>query len=65
MYQRQRRNLDASQGIRGPSKSERNGCLKGKRVDFAIADEDEGRLSVLAKTDSVSGSWTSYHITSM
>ena len=52
----QRRNLDASPAIREPSKSERNGWLKRKRVHFAVADEDEGQLSVLPKTDSVNGS---------
>ena len=37
----QSRNLDASQIIREPSRSERNGWLKRRRVDFAVADEDE------------------------
>ena len=56
VHQWQRRNLGASQGIREPSKSERNGWLKRKRVHFAVADEDEGRLFVLANTESVNGS---------
>ena len=55
VHQCQKRNPDASQGIQEPSKSERNGCPKRKRVDFAIAHEDAGRLTVLAKTDSVNG----------
>ena len=37
----QSRNLDASQIIREPSRSERNGWLRRRRVDFAVADEDE------------------------
>ena len=56
VHQCRKRILDASQGVREPSKSERNGWLKRKRVHFAVADEDEGRLSVLAKTESVNGS---------
>ena len=51
VHQCQRRNLDAIQKIREPSKSERNGWLKRKRVHFAVAGEDEGRLSVLARTN--------------
>ena len=51
VHQCQRRNLDASQEIREPSKSERNGWLKRKRVHFAVADEDEGQISVLARTN--------------
>lgn len=37
----QTRNLDASQAIREPSRSERNGWLKRKRGDLAVADEDD------------------------
>ena len=46
----QSRNLDASQTIRGPSKSERNGWLKRKKVNFALSDEDEGWLSFRTRT---------------
>ena len=56
MHQLQRRNPDASHKMREPSKSERYGWLKRKRVKFALADEDERRLSVVAETDSVNGS---------
>ena len=37
----QSRNSDASQPVREPSESERNGWLRRKRVDLAVADEDE------------------------
>ena len=49
----QSRNLDASQIIREPSRSERNGWLKRRRVDFAVADEDEeDRLFLHTQTTS-------------
>ncbi len=41
LHQGQNRDLDASQAIREPSKSERTGWLKRRRVSFAVADEDE------------------------
>ena len=41
VHQCRRRNSDAFRGIREPSRSERNGWLKRKRVHFAVADEDE------------------------
>ena len=50
------KNLAASQMIREPSESERNGWLKRKRVDFAVSDEDEGRLPVRTRPTSVNGS---------
>ena len=37
----QAKDLDASPAIRRPSKSERTGWLKRKRVGFAVADEDD------------------------
>ena len=37
----QGRASNASQAIRGPSRSERNGWLKRKRVNFTVADENE------------------------
>lgn len=44
LHPSQSRDLDASQTIREPSKSERNGWLKRRKVDFTVADEDEGQL---------------------
>ena len=41
LHQSQNKGLGASQAIREPSKSERNGWLKRRRVDFAIFNEDE------------------------
>ncbi|CAF9940004.1 MAG: hypothetical protein ALECFALPRED_008402 [Alectoria fallacina] len=41
LHQRQRRDLEASRAIREPSKSERNGWLKRRRVEFAVADQDK------------------------
>ncbi|CAF9917846.1 hypothetical protein IMSHALPRED_003763 [Imshaugia aleurites] len=41
LHSSQNDNLDASQAIREPSRSERNGWLKRRRVKFAVADEDE------------------------
>lgn len=37
----QGRAFNASLAIRGPSRSERNGWLKRRRVDFTVADENE------------------------
>ena len=56
MHQFQRRNPDASHEMREPSKSERKGWLKRKRVDFVVVDEDERRLSMHAETDYVNAS---------
>ena len=50
------RDLAASQTIREPSKSERNGWLKRRKVDFAVADDDEERLFIRTQTISVNGS---------
>ena len=41
LHSNQSRDLDASPAIREPSKSERTGWLKRKRVGFAVADEDD------------------------
>ena len=41
LHSSQNDDLDASQTIREPSRSERNGWLKRRRVKFAVADEDE------------------------
>ena len=40
----QGRAFNASQAIRGPSRSERNGWLKRRSVDFTVADENEEDL---------------------
>ena len=41
---RQGRVVNASQAIRAPSRSERNGWLKRRRVNFTVADENEDDL---------------------
>lgn len=41
LHSNQAKDLDASPAIRRPSKSERNGWLKHKKVGFAVADEDD------------------------
>lgn len=41
VHQSQNRDLDSSQAIREPSQSERNGWLKRRKVDSAVAWEDE------------------------
>ena len=41
LHQTQHRDLDASQAIREPSKSERTGWLKRRRASFAVAGGDE------------------------
>ncbi len=41
LHSSQSRDLEASPAIREPSKSERRGWLKRKRVSFAVADEGE------------------------
>ncbi|CAD6564042.1 MAG: hypothetical protein ASARMPRED_002672 [Alectoria sarmentosa] len=54
LHQRQRRNLEASRAIREPSKSERNGWLKRRRVEFAVGDQDrEEQLFVHTQRASV------------
>lgn len=56
LHPSQSRDLDASQTIREPSNSERNGWLKRRQVDFAVADEDEERLFARILTAPVHGS---------
>lgn len=56
LHPSQSKDLDASQTIREPSRSERNGWLKRRKVDFAVADEDEERLFAHTVTAPVHGS---------
>lgn len=55
LHPSQSRDLDASQTIREPSRSERNGWLKRRKVDLAVADEDEERLFARILTARVHG----------